>query len=133
MNRPTQPKTKLARQPLLFCFFSLSDYIPRLRYPTKLHHDQEQKFKNELFRTLRQLSGIWSLKNPRGNLAERLNRIQLQMLWTLGEKEKENWKGHLPHIIHVYNCTKHEATGFFPYYLFYGRHLCRPIDLLFGL
>ena len=36
-------------------------------------------------------------------------------------------------MVHAYNCTRNAATGFSPYYLFFGREPRLPVDVECGL
>ena len=72
--------------------------------------------------------------NPSGNgITERLNRTLLNMLGTLEPKDKHDWKSQINHLLHAYNCCKHDSTGFSPYQLMFGRQPRLALDVVFGL
>lgn len=115
-----------------------NDFALKFGFPSRLHHDMGKDFENRLMARLKELSGIQGLHmtpyHPQGNgQVERFNHTLLSMLRTLEDKEKEDWKESLAKVVHAYNCTKNEATGYAPYYLIFGCSPHLPIDLLFNL
>lgn len=105
--------------------------------PEGLHTDQGPDFESKLIKELCEVAGIKKCRttpyHPRGNPVERFNRTLLDMLGTLEAKQKSKWKDFVKPLVHAYNCTKNETTGYTPYELMFGRSPRLPVDLAFGL
>ena len=112
-------------------------FIVHYGFPERLHSDQGRNFESKIIDQLCKLAGTTKSRttpyHPSGNgMCERFNRTLLQMLATLPEREKRNWKDALAPVVHAYNSTKHESTGFSPFFLMFGREPRLAIDVFFG-
>jgi transposase InsO family protein len=113
-------------------------FIVHYGFPSRLHTDQGANFCSKLMKELCQISGMEKSRttpyHPMGNgMCERFNKTLLEMLGTLEPCQKADWKKYVGPMIHAYNSTRHESTGFTPFYLMYGREPRLPIDLAMGL
>ena len=113
-----------------------NEFILQYGFPTRIHHDRGGEWNSSLWKELHRLSGIKASNttpyNPQGDgQVERCNRTLLNMLRTLSEKEKKDWRKHLPKLAYAVNSTKNKATGYSPFFLLYGREPKLPIDAVF--
>lgn len=105
--------------------------------PARIHSDQGRDFESRL---IKELSGILGIRksrtspyHPQGDpQPEHFNWTLLSMLGTLDPAQKSQWSQSISQLLHAYNCTKNEATGYSPYYLLFGREARLSVDLCFG-
>jgi transposase InsO family protein len=114
------------------------NFVVHYGFPARIHSDQGRNFESAIIRHLCELAGITKSRttpyHPMGNgQTERFNRTLLGMLRTLDTDKKANWKAYVPTLVHAYNCTKNETTGYTPFRLMFGRRPRLPVDIVFGL
>lgn len=113
------------------------NFLLHYGFPEKLHSDQGPDFESRTIQELCKVAGIRKVRttpyHPRGNPVERFNRTLLQMLGTLENDKKAHWKEFVKPLVHAYNCTKNDVTGYSPYEMMFGRQPRLPVDLAFGL
>ena len=85
-------------------------------FPAKIHSDQGANFESKVIRKLCKLTGIKKTRmtpyHPMGNgMCERFNKTLLNMLGTLSDTEKADWKTHVPTLTHAHNAEPMPVPG----------------------
>ena len=130
---PTRNQTAKTTARVLF-----DNFIVNYGFPARIHSDQGQNFESHLIKELCQIARVEKSRttpyHPMGNgQVERFNQTLLKMLGTLEEYQKSDWKSHVPTLVHAYNATFHNSTGFSPYFIMFGRHPRLAIDAFLGI
>ena len=112
-------------------------FIVHYGLPEKILMDQGHNFESDLLKALCEIVQVKKIRtsgyHPQMNgQCEHFNATLINMLGTLLDKPKSTWREHVPTLVHAYNCTRNNATGFSPYYLMFGQKPHLLIDLLFG-
>lgn len=88
--------------------------------PARIHSDQGRDFESRLIKEFLTMLGIRKSRtspyHPQGDpQPERFNRTLLAMLGTMEPEQKQYWSQHIGQLVHAYNCTKNDATGYSPH------------------
>jgi transposase InsO family protein len=130
---PTKNQTASTTAKVLF-----DQFFVHYGFPDRIHSDQGANFESHLIKELCNLAGISKSHttpyHAMGNgLCERFNQTLLKMLGTLPENKKADWKSYVAPLVHAYNVTIHESTGFSPYFIMFGRQPKLALDALLGI
>ena len=115
----------------------LDSFYVHYGFPARLYSDKAQNFECKVIRQLCKIGGIKKIRttpyHPMGNgQVERFNQTLLQMLGTLENSKKSDWKSYVQPLVHAYNATRHDTKGFSPFYLMFGRHPRLAVDAFLG-
>ncbi|MEE4247445.1 MAG: RNase H-like domain-containing protein [Kangiellaceae bacterium] len=130
---PTKNQTARTTARVLF-----ENFVVHYGFPARLHSDQGRNFESEIIRHLCELAGTTKSRttpyHPMGNgQCERFNRTLLGMMGTLDQEKKGDWKKYVAALVHAYNCTTNDVTGFSPFFLMFGRKPRLPVDVVLGV
>ena len=66
-------------------------------------------------------------------MVERFKQTLLNMLGTLQDYQKQDWKSYVAPLVHAYKSTKHDSTDYSPFFFMFGRHPHLAVDACLGL
>ena len=105
---------------------SFNEVICQYGVPSVLHSDQDANLTSKLVSLLCDHLGINQTRttayHPQGNgQVERFNRTLEAMLSKTIQQNQRDWDQHLPIVMFAYRTAIHEATGYTPFHVTFGR------------
>ena len=116
----------------------VSEFVARFGAPERLHTDQGRNFDSTLFKEVCSLLGIRKTRttayHPASDgLVERFNQtLEVQLSHYVDDTQRD-WDTQLPAMLMAYRATPQTSTGYTPAYLLFGRELCLPNDVAYGV
>ena len=116
--------------------FLYQGYISVFGAPARLLSDRGANFMSSVINEMCKILSMKKLQtmpyHPQTNgLVERLHQTIMRMIGKLSRDKKADWPGHLAEILHAYNATYAEMTGYSPHYLMFGWRPRLPVDFYF--
>jgi transposase InsO family protein len=111
--------------------------ISRLGIPLQILSDNGKEFDNSTMKEICRLLGIDKLrttvyKASTNGAVERFHRTLNSMLGKVVSTNQRNWDEWLPSVIAAYRASRHDATGFSPNFMMFGREVYAPLDIMYG-
>ena len=100
-------------------------FIVHYVLPENILMDQGCNFENNLLKVLYEIAQVKKLRtsghhSQTNGQCKHFDATLINMLGTLPKKAKSTWREQVPTLVHGYNCTKSNVTGFIPYNLMFG-------------
>ena len=116
----------------------VNEVICRYGVPTVLHSDQGANLTGKIVSSMCEQLGInrtqTTAYHPQGNgQVERFNRTLEAMLSKTVQQNQLDWDKHLPRVMFAYRTAIHEATGYTPFHITFGRSPLLPLDVMLGI
>ena len=114
---------------------ALINVFSRVGIPEEIIHDQGSNFMSETMKSICEKLNITQVisaihHHQTGGKTERKHRTLNNMLRSLTETEMKSWDEYIPHFLFAYREVPHNATGFSPFELLYGREVRGPLSVL---
>ena len=132
-TRYSQAYVTLNQQAATVVKVFIDKFVTNYGWPEKILMDQGLSFEGALFKELCSQARIRKMRttpyHPMTNgQSERFNRTLLTMIGTLPPAAKSDWQKWVNQLVHTYNCTKSQVTGYSPFFLMFGREPRTPVD-----
>ena len=125
------------KEAVTICRVLIEEIIPRFGVLIQLLTDKGREFDNRLMKALSDVYVIDKIRasayRPSTNgTTEHLHMTLNYMLGKVISESQRDWDTKVPSVMAAYRATVHEATGYSPNFLIFGRELRAPIDLVLG-